>query len=109
MMSNDWDKPMVSRGFAVTLYKLAWWLEADRNKGSYTGQMPKGWARVLRKEDKPLRDGIVYYSSGHGWRVRKIPHWKGIYLERFGVDFADEAMSELRWEGWLDDEGEPNE
>jgi hypothetical protein len=47
--------------------------ECPRNQGSYRGG-------VLRGIYKPLRDGIVFYSSGWGWRLRK--DWRQVIAHK---------------------------
>lgn len=47
--------------------------ENPRNNGTYRGG-------VCRDTYKPLRDGIVFYSSGWGWRLRK--NWQQAIAEK---------------------------
>lgn len=52
-------------------------LEASGNRGIYHPSWPN--------LDKSLRDGIVIYLTGSGWHVRKSPHWRGVFWQRFGI------------------------
>lgn len=47
--------------------------EDPRNWGTYRGGQ-------LREIYKPLRDGVVFYSSGHGWRLRS--DWEQVLAEK---------------------------
>lgn len=67
----------------MSLKQLAEWCEANGNKGWYWRDIPGDMSWVLHPEFKKYRDGIVYYSAGHGWRVRKKPHWRKVYDKRF--------------------------
>lgn len=76
------------------LFELAWQMEQAGNSGWYDGD---GLIELYQRHHyignvyrinvvaipKPLRDGILYYSTGHGWRVRKNPHWFTVFCERF--------------------------
>lgn len=66
-----------------TIRELAEYLDDYGNSGSYAKNLPHTLNWVLRPEYKPYRDGILYYSRGHGWRVRKHPHWREVWQERF--------------------------
>ncbi len=60
------------------LARLEKWIEKylqehPRNSGEY-GFIPE------RLIDKPQRDGIVFYSGGWGWRLRK--NWKEVLEQK---------------------------
>lgn len=61
-------------------------IDGRGNHGEYAGYRKDAtydWHITLPKF-KPLRDGILHYSRGHGWRVRKKPqHWKVVFRLRF--------------------------
>lgn len=79
------------------LFELCWHMEQQRNSGWYSGDdivLGHGYDnRGVRFDigiycnplDFPIemREGILYYSAGHGWRVRKKPHWFAIFSARF--------------------------
>lgn len=79
----------LSFGKIDLFYQLCSDLEKQGNRGFYplyrnnpdTPQVGKYF--ILNKKYKSLRDGIIYYSRGHGWRVRKEPHWETVMLARF--------------------------
>jgi hypothetical protein len=52
---------------------IAYLEQNPRNHGTYSGG-------VCRDTYKPLRDGIVFYSSGWGWRLRK--NWQQAIAEK---------------------------
>ena len=53
-----------------------------QNHGTYS-------ASPIRELYKPLRDGVVFYSSGHGWMLRK--NWQeSIRTKR--AELEDEAL-----------------
>lgn len=66
-----------------TIKELAEHIDDGGNSGHYSSNPPYHLNWVLRSEFKPYRDGILYYSRGHGWRVRKHPHWREVWQERF--------------------------
>lgn len=66
---------------AKTIYELASELEASGNSGHYRDS--SDW--VLLPAYAEYRKGIFFFSTGWGWRVRKKPHWKTVYQERFGA------------------------
>jgi len=43
---------------------------------------------------KPLRDGIIFYSTGWGWRLRKKPAWHVVFAERFGANVLSDCYAE---------------
>ena len=45
--------------------------EHPRNEGEYSWGMRENNLNAIQK---PLRDGIVFYSNGWGWRLRK--NWR---------------------------------
>lgn len=61
--------------------KTAEYIESFGNRGEYhfTGT---SHAWVLKPKYKPYRDGILFYSRGHGWRVRRQPAWKDVLAEK---------------------------
>lgn len=59
-------------------------IESFDNAGTYASYFPKHCQFVLKSKYKARRDGILYYSRGHGWRVRKNPHWRDVFNKRFG-------------------------
>lgn len=83
------------------LFELCWQMEQAGNTGWYDGDMLIGAAYLIRASDESfyshrelyglqvktipaaLRKGMLYYSSGWGWRVRKNPHWFAVFCERF--------------------------
>ena len=76
-------------------YDLCERMEADRNRGWYTGDMCfHGGVHSQRfiKDRKflPYRKGIIFYSTGWGWRLRK--GWR----ETFGQRFYETVVN---WEG----------
>lgn len=69
---------------AAAIYEAAQLIEADGNGGIYAGHFPESCSWILLSQYKPDRDGILFYSSGHGWRVRRKPYnWREIFSERF--------------------------
>ena len=55
------------------------WLEKQARKASYHNH--PAWFDDHKL--KPLRDGIVFYSGGWGWRLRK--GWRQTFVKRFGI------------------------
>lgn len=76
---------MNSEKLARDIYALCEWLDADGNRGRYRSGIPDGLAYVLAPKHADYRKDILFFSSGHGWRVRKMPHWKTVYQERFSA------------------------
>jgi hypothetical protein len=66
------------------LWHAAEAIENDGNKGKQAHMM-HGLEFAFDSEFKAQRDGILYYSNGHGWRVRKNPYWKEVYVARFEI------------------------
>ena len=68
---------------AAAIYEIGLFLEDDGNQGCYRSSIPSehGWA--LHPKYIEFRRGILFYSTGHGWRVRKKPYWKQVFRERF--------------------------
>lgn len=60
--------------------KVAQSIDADGNQGIYAHSIPESW--VLKPYFKKYRDGILYFNTGRGWRVRKNPHWRDVLNER---------------------------
>lgn len=67
---------------ARDLFKMATYLDETGNRGTYRTTRFE-WGYVLSPKYASYRKGIVFYSKGWGWRVRKKPHWKTVYNERF--------------------------
>lgn len=72
-------KKMIAAG----VLEAAQMIEADGNSGIYAGRFPDSCFWVTRPAYKQWRDGILFYSSGHGWRVRRAPAWQEVYNLRF--------------------------
>ena len=68
---------------AEAIYRLAEYIDADCNEGHYYRYLPEAHRWVTLPPYKVYRDGILYYSAGHGWRVRKKPHWRDVFKTRF--------------------------
>lgn len=81
-----------------TLFELCWHMENQRNTGWYAGDILPLGEITHRRGNIPvhfgipfdprtipveMRKDILYYSSGHGWRVRKNPHWFTTFCQRF--------------------------
>lgn len=64
-------------------YKLCQAIDTAGNGGWYRISVLSHCSFILDNKMKPVRDGIIYYSRGHGWRVRKEPHWEAVMLARF--------------------------
>lgn len=84
---------------------LCEWLEHCGNRGSYAGYTgdPDGLWYVTRPEFKPQRDGIIFYSTGHGWRLRKSPNWAETFEQRFPLWRAYQAG--IAWVKWCVESG----
>lgn len=65
-----------------------WCVDTDAdNSGEYRARLDNGMS--LRDAiPARLRKNIVFYTTGCGWRVRKKPHWKTVFAERFPVHYA---------------------
>lgn len=81
------------------LFELCWHIQMSGNRGVYTGGTVSGdygksnhVRNTVDEFPKPMRDGMLYYSAGHGWRVRKNPHWVTVFQERFPET----------WKAWCD-------
>lgn len=68
-------EPTYARKIALQIWADATWIEDRGNRGEY--------GIKSAKIGKQYRDGILFYSRGHGWRVRKSPHWLSIFAARF--------------------------
>lgn len=70
---------------ALDIFQLATQFEDKGNGGWYHWMVEPQYRYVLSKNKTLLeyRRGILYYTRGWGWRVRKKPHWKEVYKERF--------------------------
>jgi HAD superfamily hydrolase (TIGR01662 family) len=68
-----------------TFWALCESLEVLGNKGEYS-TISRRW-EITEPKYKSLRDGILFYSRGHGWRVRKKPHWREVFTDRFGMSW----------------------
>lgn len=73
-----------ARVVAEAVRELAAHIDAGGNKGVYAKDAPEHLQWVLTGDMKPFRDGILFYSTGHGWRVRKAPDWVTVFEQRFG-------------------------
>jgi len=62
------------------LARVAAHIDNDGNRGIYAHSIPDSW--ILKPYFKKYRDGILYYNSGRGWRVRKNPHWRDVLQQR---------------------------
>ena len=82
-MSKPKHKKRPVNEIAIAIYLLAEWMEKSGNKGVYTQYCPDELQWVLGVRYQPERDGILFYSTGWGWRVRKSPHWRLVANERF--------------------------
>lgn len=60
--------------------KAAQHIDDDGNRGIYAHSIPHNW--ILKPYFKKYRDGILYFNTGRGWRVRKNPHWRDVLNER---------------------------
>lgn len=60
--------------------RVAEHIDAGRNDGIYRRMSSPIAAHewVLNPKWKAWRDGVLYYSKGHGWRCRKKPHWRDV-------------------------------
>lgn len=56
--------------------RVAAHIDNDGNRGIYAHSIPDAW--VLKPYFKKYRDGILYFNTGRGWRVRKNPHWRDV-------------------------------
>lgn len=72
---------------AFTLWNMAEWLESGGNIGVYRATLIRLFGVTPSHIPKRARDGIIFYSRGHGWRVRKDPHWKDVFRERFPMTY----------------------
>ena len=63
-MKKPSDENLLHQLNRLEKWCIAYREENPRNHGTYRGG-------VCRDTYKPLRDGIVFYSSGWGWRLRK--------------------------------------
>lgn len=78
-------------------YAYCLYCEADGNRGGYDRRSRVRGAWILEGKYKHFRDGILFYSRGWGWRLRKKPHWKTVFAERFpntyALIFSEEAAN----------------
>lgn len=79
-----YKKTEITKELAEELYDLCAYIDRMGNGGAYAHgkHSPKS---IQHYRHKHLRDGILYYSTGHGWRVRKHPHWQSVFSERYGT------------------------
>ena len=82
------DKTIVA-----AIYEAAACLEAIGNAGMYTGLFPDDCRWVLATRYNNERKGILFYSRGWGWRLRKSPDWRKVLQERF-PDYATPENTE---------------
>ena len=79
-------------------YRMCREMDIAGNPGYYRNHMlldglTVGQVLAIFNGNINLRDGIVYYSRGHGWRLRKVPHWHDVFVERFPCVDISEAQS----------------
>lgn len=55
--------------------------EEPRLKAMSNDEIARGTGVIMKNIDKPLRDGIVFYSSGWGWRLRV--GWEDVLKARY--------------------------
>lgn len=65
------------------IWILAYWLTKSGNRGLYADDCERMYGVNPTAIKGANRTGIIYYSRGWGWRVRKEPHWKYVFYERF--------------------------
>lgn len=69
-------------------------LDTDKSNAHYSperyGNEFDRWFWRSRKA-KPFRDPLVFYSTGHGWRLRKNPHWSKTFSDLY--PFAWELLT----------------
>lgn len=61
---------------------LDWLLDQERTGNTGTYHLPPKLAGNT-KQDRELREGIVFYSTGWGYRLRKNPDWRIAFREHF--------------------------
>lgn len=67
----------------MEFYRICARIDAAGNSGEYLARS-RDKTGPFTRATKPLRAGIIYFSKGHGWRVRKKPkHWREVFKERF--------------------------
>lgn len=64
----------------LEFFNLCEWMESQNNVGFWPNHDSP--SKFMRHEYMKLRAGILYYSE-YGWRVRKNPHWRDVFKERF--------------------------
>lgn len=76
------DPIVYGRRVPLEIWRAAVHLEARGNSGDYISG--------LAKIPKQYREGILFYSRGHGWRVRRQPKdWRQVFKERFPAIYAE--------------------
>lgn len=75
---------------AEAILEAANWMDLNGNKGDYVRHMPNDFQWVFGTQYNNARQGIFFYSTGWGWRLRKNPDWRTVFKERFGVDLTAE-------------------
>jgi hypothetical protein len=65
------------------IYALAFLLDITGNTGSYVSTCVSSYGIDPRDTKPKARTGILFYSKGHGWRVRKSPYWRDVFFERY--------------------------
>lgn len=76
-------------------YDLCERMESEGNKGWYTGDLchmagAAGAAFISGRKHLPYRAGVIFFSTGWGWRLRKS--WRETFGQRFYetvVNWAD--------------------
>ena len=66
-----------------SIWQIATHLEESNNRGAYSRSIKQTFGIDPTDIPKEQRDGILYYSRGHGWRVRKNPHWREVFAQRY--------------------------
>jgi hypothetical protein len=61
-------------------------MQSEGNGGWYTGDLCQmggagAVAFIRERKHKPYREGIIFYSTGWGWRLRK--NWRDTFGQRF--------------------------
>lgn len=75
-------KAIDKTAIAQAIWELATWMDDTGNKPRARDSLFHAAAWVLDKHYAAYRKDIFFYHLD-GWRVRKKPHWKDVYMERF--------------------------
>lgn len=68
-------------------YALCEAFEAEGNSGHYTDYNRTG-GFIYEGKYVRFRTGILFFSTGWGWRLRKKPHWREVFAQRFPNTYA---------------------